>query len=159
MILVLFGQPNSGKTTLATLMTTLEHQLPPQYDKKYCIDGDDLRSIFNNTSYDKKGRLKNLENAANIAHYLNETEMCLVIVSVAFPYKEARHYFRSLTQNIRFVHLFYEEPRGREKYHIEDFDLPVNEEVLSLNTDILDTTQCLNKIIKYITIENEAILD
>lgn len=159
MIVVLFGQPHSGKSTLGIILGESLNRLPVEYQNQYHIDGDELRQIFKNNSYDKEGRLKNLQNAANIAHFLNATEMCLVIVSVAFPYKEARDYFRGLTENIRFVHLHYTEPRGREKNHIQDFDLPMDEEVLSLNTDTLDKQQCLDKIIKYITEENEAVLD
>ena len=159
MILVLFGQPHSGKTTLASLIATLEHELPKESDKKYRVDGDELREIFKNKSYDKEGRLANLQNASNIAHFLNQTEMCLVVVSMVFPYKEARDYLRDLTDNVRFVYLSYQKPRGREKYHSDDFDLPNDEEVLSLNTDTLDTKQCLDKIINYITEKNEAILD
>ena len=61
MIVVLFGQPCSGKTTLAKEL------------KAYNVDGDKLRTIFTNKDYSKEGRIKNLNRASDIAHYLNQS--------------------------------------------------------------------------------------
>ena len=61
MIVVLFGQPCSGKTTLAKEL------------KAYNIDGDKLRTVFTNKDYSKEGRIKNLNRASDIAHYLNQS--------------------------------------------------------------------------------------
>ena len=52
-----------------------------------------------------------------------------------YPYKEARDYLRSLNDDIRWVYLTYDEPRGRENYHVQDFEVPGEDErVLHLNT-------------------------
>ena len=49
MIIVLFGQPHSGKTTLAK-----------QFPSSRTIDGDELRELFANKDYSKEGRIRNL---------------------------------------------------------------------------------------------------
>jgi adenylylsulfate kinase-like enzyme len=59
MIVVFYGQPSSGKTTLAKLLQEtifLQNQPTP-----VIIDGDEIRSIFKDTDYSKDGRLKNLK--------------------------------------------------------------------------------------------------
>ena len=54
MIYWLTGQPGAGKTTLAN---NLKDYIP----KSIHIDGDDMRELFDNKDYSKKGRMKNIE--------------------------------------------------------------------------------------------------
>ena len=143
MIIALFGQPHSGKSTIANEIL----KLTSTYVN---VDGDKLRELFANKDFSKEGRLKNLNRASDIAHYLNSTGTN-VVLSLVYPYKEAREYLNSLTRDIKWIYLEYHEPRGREKFHVADFDLPTPEEnVLSLNTDRFTIKQCVTLIKDYV---------
>jgi adenylylsulfate kinase-like enzyme len=138
MILVLFGQPNSGKTTLAKQL--------PSYKN---IDGDELRELFANKDYSREGRIKNLNRASDIAHYLHRHGNNIVL-SLVYPYKEARDYLRSLDSEVKFVYLAYELDRGREQFHVEDFEYPDKDEALYLNTEWLTEEECIKQIYQYV---------
>ena len=140
MIIVLFGQPHSGKTTLA-------NAIKEQQDVEI-IDGDKLRDIFQNKDYSKEGRIKNLNRASDIAHYISSTGKD-VILALVYPYKEARDYLRSLTSEVKFVYLTYEVDRGRENFHVKDFEYPEEDEALYLNTEWIEIKECINEIISY----------
>jgi len=116
MITVLFGQPGSGKTTLANKLAA-----------DFYIDGDHLRNMFKNKDYSKQGRINNLNRASDIATYLHYNGN-KVVLSLVYPYKEAREYLNSLTNNVKWIFLLYEnvdgQERGREANHVADFDLP-----------------------------------
>lgn len=142
MIIVLFGQPNCGKTTLA-------EQLAKHLADSELIDGDRFRELFKNTDYSKEGRITNLKKACDIAFYLHQNKLkSNIILSMVFPYLEVREYLRSLHPKTYFFFLTYEEPRGREGYHVQDFDLPLEEEnVITLNTDEDSIEESTNKII------------
>ena len=137
MITVLFGQPHSGKSTLANEL------------KGHNIDGDKLRELFKNKNFTREGRIQNLNRASDIAHYLNSTGTD-VVLSLVYPYKEARDYLRSLTSEVKFVHLTYEVDRGREQYHVSDFEYPQDEDVLHLNTEWLEINDCVKQILEYV---------
>jgi adenylylsulfate kinase-like enzyme len=145
MIIVLFGQPHSGKTTLAK---ELGESFDP--DTTHYIDGDQLRYIFQNKDFSREGRLKNLQKASDIAAYLNWTGKD-VLVSVVYPYKEARDYLNSLSSDVKWVYLYYKEERGRENFHVKDFEFPfLEEKVLQLNTSDKSVEECLKQINSYI---------
>ena len=149
MIVVLFGQPHCGKSTLANILTA----------ELYAdnIDGDDLRELFKNKDYSREGRIKNLNRASDIAHYINHKNegYVQVVLSLVYPYKEAREYLNSLTEDIIWVYLTYEGERGRENFHVKDFEVPVEEAILSLDTSKLTVEECINKITDY---ANEKLL-
>ena len=139
MIVVLFGQPHSGKTTLA-------HQL----ESDYHIDGDQLRTMFKNKNYSKEGRINNLNRASDIATYLHYNGNN-VIMSVVYPYKEARDYLNSLVPDVIWVYLHYEGERGREEFHVKDFELDLLEEkVLPLSTSRWSVEECIHLINDYV---------
>lgn len=140
MIVVLFGQPNSGKTTLANkLLKNTNHAN---------IDGDLLRILFNNKDFSREGRMSNLKRASDTA-VIMEAMGISVILSLVYPYKEARDYLDSLTKDVVWVYLTYSETRGREEYHVKDFDIPQN--VLTLNTSELSIEECIKLIENEIT--------
>jgi gluconate kinase len=142
MIIVLFGQPHCGKSTLAK---SLGYHLFAEN-----IDGDNLRDIFHNKDYSREGRIRNLNRASDIAHYINQQNLENVILSLVYPYKEAREYLNQLTPDVRWVYLTYKGKRGREKFHVEDFEVPENEQFLGLDTSTLSIIECTNKILKYV---------
>jgi adenylylsulfate kinase-like enzyme len=126
MIIVLFGQPASGKTTLAKkLMAEGFHH----------IDGDHLRDVFKNKDYSREGRIKNLNRASDIAHYFEFAEGRKVVLSLVYPYKEAREYLSQLNSSVKWIYLMYQEDRGRDQFKVEDFELPHVDDVdLIINT-------------------------
>lgn len=140
MILVLFGQPCSGKTTLAEKL---------QAD--YYVDGDHLRTMFKNKDYSRQGRVNNLNRASDIATYLHYNGN-KVVLSLVYPYKEARDYLNSLATDVKWIYLTYNGERGREDFHVNDFEIPHLDEItLMINTSVTPIEECLSKIIKHTT--------
>lgn len=143
MIIVLFGQPHCGKSTIA-------NEIIKQTSTFVNIDGDKLRELFANKDYSREGRIKNLNRASDIAHFLNSTRSN-VVLSLVYPYKEARDYLNNLTNNVVWVYLHYTDARGREPFHVPDFEPPTNDEkVLSLSTTDLSIKRCLSLINDYV---------
>ena len=136
MITVLFGQPGSGKTTVAGMIKRYTHP-----HKVVHIDGDDLRRIFKNSSYSREGRMENLKRASDIALYMR-AQGYHVIMSVVYPYQEAREYLNSLSSEVNWVYLKYDSEiiqRGREDYHVKDFEIPSENETRKDNFLEIDT--------------------
>jgi adenylylsulfate kinase-like enzyme len=151
MIIVFYGQPHSGKTTLATKLQEtlfLQHEPTPPI-----IDGDEIRNIFKNKDYSKEGRIKNLNRISDIATYL-ESKYKVVIISAVYPIKEAREYLDSISENVVWVYLKYNDIRGREEFHVKDFDVPsgVNNRNLFLNTSIFSIDECIKEVISSISL-------
>jgi gluconate kinase len=143
MIIVLFGQPHSGKSTIA-------NELLKSTDTFVNIDGDKLRELFVNKDYSKEGRVKNLNRASDIAHFLNSLNNN-VILSLVYPYKETRNYLRGLTNDVYWIYLTYDEERGRENFHVKDFDYPdEDEDIFHINTSSLSLDSCIQIINNYI---------
>jgi len=113
------------------------------------IDGDKLRELFANKDYSREGRIKNLNRASDIAVFLNDMGED-VILSLVYPYEEARSYLNSLSNKVKWVYLTYEGGRGREGNHVADFEEPALEDVLSLNTSKTSVNDCLKAIELYV---------
>ena len=73
MIYVLYGQPGSGKTTLGKYLEEYLRHLPTRGCDAVMIDGDELRTLFTNANYTKKGRYQNIRNANAIATAIEKT--------------------------------------------------------------------------------------
>jgi adenylylsulfate kinase-like enzyme len=144
MIIVLFGQPHSGKSTLAKEFSTYRD-----------IDGDRLRELFNNKDYSREGRIRNLNRASDIAYFLYRSGT-KVILTLVYPYKEARDYLNSLTDKVIWVYLTYEGERGRENFHVADFETPENERILHLDTSKLTIDECVKEIISYAKLSSKS---
>jgi adenylylsulfate kinase-like enzyme len=147
MIIVLFGQPTSGKTTLAK---SYQMRLFLDYGVSVpIVDGDDIRAMFNNQDYSKEGRIKNLNRISDIATFLNK-QYHVVLVSAVYPIAEARTYLDQLNpEQVIWVYLTYQGERGREANHVKDYEIPNEFEMpnlLNLNTTNNDVEQCTQKI-------------
>jgi adenylylsulfate kinase-like enzyme len=138
MITVIFGQPHSGKTTLSN-----------KIQSNFYIDGDHLRDMFKNKDYSKQGRINNLNRASDIATYLHYNGND-VVLSLVYPYKECRDYLNSLVPNVKWIYLTYDIDRGREQYHVSDFEESKDESVLSINTDKYSIDECIHQIKNYV---------
>jgi len=113
------GQPGHGKTILGL---ELKKFLPNSYH----IDGDDLREIFDNKDYSETGRRKNIEVAQQISHFLHN-KGCDVVVSLVSPYKDQREDFKSkLGDNIKEFYVHTTDIRGRENFHVKDYQKPTD---------------------------------
>jgi len=152
MIIVLFGQPNSGKSTLAKAVQ--QELFFKSKISSPIIDGDEIREIFKNKDFSREGRLKNLQNISNIATFLN-VHYPLVLVSAVYPIQDARTYLSELNpyptsegKGVSWVYLTYEGERGREANHVKDFEEPLlnTPNLLTLNTTSHGIEDCVEKI-------------
>jgi hypothetical protein len=105
--------------------------------------------MFQNKDYSRQGRINNLNRASDIATYLHYNGND-VILSLVYPYKEARDYLNNLVPDVKWIYLTYEVNRGREQFHVADFEHPTDDEALYLNTEWLDIEQCKTYILEYI---------
>jgi adenylylsulfate kinase-like enzyme len=137
MIIVIFGQPGAGKTTIA------QHFVKENF---HHIDGDVLRDIFKNKDYSREGRIKNLNRASDIAVYMNSISSN-VVLSFVYPYEEAREYLSKLTKGVKWIYLIYQEDRGRDQFKVADFELPHMDDVdLIINTSNTSVEDSVDQI-------------
>ena len=145
MIYYLIGQPHAGKTTLSKL---LKQHLYPQNIIQ--IDGDEIRDIFQNKDYSEQGRRKNIQRAQDIAKFLNAKGFD-VIVSLVSPYKDLRDELK-LSSNVIEVYIHTTDVRGRENFHVENYEKPT-ENYISIDTssvsEFTSVGELINKINEY----------
>lgn len=126
MIINLTGQAGAGKTSIAK-------ELCKSIPKAINIDGDELRDVFKNKDYSETGRRNNINNAYNIALFL-EAKGFVPIISLISPYKDLRDELKDKTKVLEF-YIFTSEIRGREKFFAENYQKPIERFLL------IDTTQ------------------
>ena len=142
------GQPGSGKTVLADLLKEkwLTHA--------YRIDGDEMRELFQNKDYSIKGRIANIDAAQKIAHYLHNQGKD-VIVSLVSPYLDQREEFKDIMEwQLQEIFVHYniaETRRGREEYHVVDFQKPIFD-YLDVDTTFETPEESLIKILNYVKV-------
>ena len=142
MIYYLIGQPHAGKTTLSKL---LKQHLYPQNIIQ--IDGDEIRDIFQNKDYSEQGRRKNIQRAQDIAKFLNAKGFD-VIMSLVSPYKDLRDELK-LTSNVTEVYIHTTDVRGRESFHVENYEKPT-EDYISIDTSSVSEFTSLGELINKI---------
>jgi len=148
-IFVFYGQPCSGKSTLAEATKREIYRLSGLSGP--IIDGDVIRRIFKNQDYSKEGRIKNLNRISDISVYMANYNK-LVFVSAVYPYREARHYLENIHNPVIWVHLIYDGIRGREQYHVKDFDNPLEKDYkyqVEINTSKNEINECTKKICSF----------
>jgi len=142
MIYVLFGQPESGKTTLGKEIC---ERLDLDFKLVFHIDGDQLRKILPNKNYTYAGRYDNIRRANTIATYLNH-EGCDVAMSLVNPYEELRKELKQLNANsLKFIYLV-SDRRSREKHFAKNFEAPESPDLI-LNTSELSVKECVRTIL------------
>ena len=138
MIFWFTGQPGHGKTVLATA-------LKQNLNNVFHIDGDDLRAIFANTDYSEQGRRKNINLAQQLAHFLH-IKGCNVVVSLVSPYKDQRDEFKTkLGDSIQEIYIHTSEIRGREQFHVNEYEAPT-ENFIDIDTTNISVDECILKI-------------
>ena len=117
MIINLTGQAGAGKTTIAKELLKI---IPNSIN----IDGDELREIFDNKDYSENGRRNNINNAYNIALFLKHKGYN-PIISLISPYKDLRENLKEKTDVLE-CYVFTSEIRGREKFHVSNYEKPTS---------------------------------
>lgn len=141
------GQPGSGKSVLGSM---LKKHLEKNKQKVIIIDGDDLREKTANFDYTQEGRNKNILNAQMIARFLVKSGY-IVVVSVVAPYLELREQFKKeFGSLIVEVYVHCSDIRGRESYHVKNYEKPLNN-FLSLDTTQDTPKQSFKKILKHMS--------
>ena len=153
MIILFYGQPGAGKTTLADdlyhrLSHTVRFNAEYMADFKFVrIDGDKWRDTTRNIDYSKEGRTLNLKGAFNMALYL-ENDGFLPILSFVTPYKELRDYLKENSKLYVGISLEYEGDRGKDKYFAKDFE-NTDDFNLKINTSYRSVDDCVDEVIMY----------
>lgn len=143
MIVLFYGQPASGKTTLADYYTSCV--VPPFKSRGYIrIDGDEWRDFKQNKDYSKSGRMINLTTAFDMALFL-EKKNFIPVLSFVTPYQEARDYL-SKAENLLKVYLYCHEDRGRSAFFVSDFEPPDSDSII-INTSIYNKDESLKLIL------------
>jgi adenylylsulfate kinase len=148
MIILFYGQPASGKTTLADQFYENALLEKPVFFIK--IDGDKWREITKNKDYSKEGRINNLKGAFNMALYLEDLGFTPVL-SFVTPYRELRRYLRENAKGLVEIYLKYSGDRGRNMNFATDFEVPVDDEYsLCFDTSVKSINECTNEIIEFV---------
>ena len=145
MIILFFGQPACGKTTLADAFLNDNGEYFWNFIR---IDGDKWRDVTKNKDYSKEGRVRNLKGAFDMALYLEKDDY-IPILSFVTPYEELRDYLRENCKELLEIYLEYEEDRGRNDRFALDFEKPIGK-YLQLNTSKESIEECLIKIKNFI---------
>ena len=139
----LTGQPASGKTTLANML--IDYFKTNENNKEFFnIDGDDLRDLFQNKDYSKKGRYANIRLGMSIAAYLINKNK-IPIISLVSPYRELREEFKEKYKVLE-IYLYTTEIRGREKYFVKDYEKPL-QNFIEIDTTHQSEKESLNEIL------------
>ena len=134
------GQPGAGKTTLAKHLVAFLTNT----SKVLHIDGDDLRDIFKNKDYSEVGRRKNIERAQDIALFMNEKGHD-VVVSLVSPYRDQREEFKDKSEAVE-IYVHTTEERGRENFHVTDYEKPEENFVDVDTTNVSDVESFIDLI-------------
>jgi adenylylsulfate kinase-like enzyme len=144
------GQPGAGKTTLSKLL--ISHLEKGGDNKVFHIDGDNLRALTLNHDYSRDGRMRNIEGAQKIAHYLHN-EGYDVVVSVVSPYKWQRDELKNkLKSDILEIYVHTSSERERDHFKTDEYE-PPTKNFLDMDTTNDTPQQSLEKIINIINEE------
>ena len=120
----------------------------------FATDSNNEEELFSNKDYSEKGRRDNIDAAQKIAHYLHNQGKD-VIVSLVSPYIDQREEFKkvmgfALTEIL--VHYNVAEiRRGREEYHVMDFQKP-NYDFIDIDTTTDTPAMSIQKILEHVQI-------
>lgn len=139
-IYYLIGQPGAGKTTLAKYLC--ENIL----NNVHHIDGDDLRNLTQNKDYSENGRRTNIELAQKMSR-LSFNDGKNVVMSIVSPFKDLRDSFKKeMGENLIEIFVHTTEIRGREQYHVENYQIPT-ENFIDVDTTNKTVDQSIATII------------
>jgi adenylylsulfate kinase-like enzyme len=140
------GQPGAGKSTLSRALLAHWQVLD---ERAFIVDGDDLRALTQNVDYSRAGREANIQRAQDIAQFL-AGQGCRVVVAVVAPYRALREDFKLRTQ-VREVYVHTSKPRGREHFHSEDYEQPL-EGFVEIDTTTSSPDESLSELLEKLQI-------
>tara|TARA_Y100001938_G_scaffold147162_1_gene227767 strand:- start:339 stop:800 length:462 start_codon:yes stop_codon:yes gene_type:complete len=151
MIYIIYGQPGSGKTTLADYLRdhlTKGIVRSAIYSPKLpvIIDGDEFREVFNNKDYSREGRENNIRSANTIATYISKVESKDVILAMVNPYEKIRKELKSNNSDVIEIYLKTNRPTKKE-YHVEDFEVGNPDYYLTTNSTKQESWRILQKLL------------
>ena len=155
MIYNFIGQPHSGKTTLAKhLKSVLEnnYQVNKINKKIILVDGDVLRDILKNKDFSEQGRRNNINQAYNIAKFLDVDNFFDVIIAVVSPFLDLRERLK-LEADVIEIYVHTTDIRGREEYHVPYFEAPMRN-FIDVDTTKIDELTTMNELLN--NIENHG---
>jgi adenylylsulfate kinase-like enzyme len=144
MIILFFGQPGSGKTTLAGELEKVVSTTCPPHQKIKWIDGDQWREITKNKDYSREGRMLNLQGAFDLAINM-ESQDYFVILSFVAPYQDLRNHLKENSRQLIQIYLTYDEDRGKHKFFAPDFEA-VQDATLIINTSTRSVEESIGDI-------------
>ena len=145
MILLFFGQPASGKTTLSNaFLKALDDNSMFLFHNFIQIDGDEWREVTENKDYSINGRRTNLKSAYAMSKFL-ELKGFTPILSMVSPYDDLRKDL-GIGSKLMTIYLHYDTQRGKDDYFANNFEVP-NEVDLVLNTSKLSINDCVKMAI------------
>ena len=130
MIYLLYGQPGSGKTTMATKLFEMYSDWL-QLDNVIHLDGDDVRNVLDNKDYSLEGRRKNIQFAIDMARVLHDKDY-VVICSFVSPYRDMREKLKEMSKVKEFY--LHSTRELRKEYWVKDYEPPL-ENFTEINTD------------------------
>ena len=143
------GQPSHGKTVIAELLRERMIYDGISDDEIFRIDGDEMRELFTNKDYSMGGRVKNIDAAQTIAHYLHNKGKN-VIVSLVSPYLGQREEFKAIIGDgmVEFyVHT--SEPRERDHFAVKGYQPPA-ENFVDIDTTEDSPEESLTKVLEWV---------
>ena len=140
MIIILTGQPNSGKTTLA-------YALKKQLSCAGILDGDEIRAILNNKDYSVDGRKRNITTSFLFAKILSNNDITAILALVS-PFRELREELKNDT-NFNVKEIYLHSNRIREGKMVNYYEPPLKN-YLDIDTDKNNVVQSLQLVINYI---------
>tara|TARA_R100000808_G_C2128685_1_gene138341 strand:+ start:454 stop:915 length:462 start_codon:yes stop_codon:yes gene_type:complete len=153
MIYILYGQPGSGKTSLANcLKDYLVKQIVRSgvYSPKIpvIIDGDEFRKVFEQVDYSRKGREDNIRAANTVATYISKVESKDVIMSLVNPYKHLRDELKKRNVGQTLEIMLSSRRELRKEYHVEDFEKGYPDCLINTDRELEDSWNYLKALIK-----------
>jgi adenylylsulfate kinase len=146
MIIILTGQPNSGKTTLSLELVHRLHEMRKDVTATI-IDGDSLRTITKNVDYSKNGRRKNVKTAINIS-INSDTSNDYTVVALVSPFRDLRESLKNNNKHsVKEVYLH--SSRLREGKMVDYYEPPLNN-YLDIDTDKHTIEESIKLILDYI---------
>jgi adenylylsulfate kinase len=147
MIIILTGQPNSGKTTLALELVHHLHKMCNDVTS-IIIDGDSLRTITRNTDYSKEGRRKNVQTAIDLSTN-SDISNDYTIVSLVSPFRDLRELLKNNNKHI-VKEIYLHSIRIREGKMVDYYEPPLDNH-LDIDTDKYTIEESVKLIINYIS--------
>lgn len=161
------GQAGAGKTELANRLKTqlfreqtiINQNLVPHdiwnvknfnlpNNKFIIIDGDDIRSIYNNSDYSIDGRKANVDFVQKLCSFLIKNSITPIVCMVS-PFAEQRNKFIEENEGVE-IYVHCQEVRGRENYHVDYYEKPTNSNVISIDTTSKTVSESFDELWRFI---------